>query len=81
MEQRINRGVNMKDDIRAKFNDVSQVYDGQRRQLIPCFDDFYHIPVSLIEPVTERPKILDIGAGTGLLTSFLSKKYPPPKLP
>ncbi|WP_041444775.1 class I SAM-dependent methyltransferase [Syntrophobotulus glycolicus] len=66
----------MKDDIRAKFNDVSQVYDGQRRQLIPCFDDFYHIPVSLIEPVTERPKILDIGAGTGLLTSFFIEKIP-----
>jgi tRNA (cmo5U34)-methyltransferase len=66
----------MRDDIRAKFNDISKAYDGQRRQLIPCFNDFYHIPISLIEDTEPKPKVLDMGAGTGLLTSFLLEKRP-----
>lgn len=70
----------MSEDIRIKFDDISLDYDRQRRNLIPCFDDFYNIAVSMIEPLTESPKVLDIGAGTGLFSSYLLGKIPNAKL-
>lgn len=66
----------MNEDIRKKFDDISLDYDRQRKQLIPCFEDFYGSAVSLIEPVSKSPAVLDIGAGSGLLSSFLLYKFP-----
>lgn len=63
-------------EIQKKFDDISKKYDEQRRKLIPCFDDFYGVLVSVASVNTENPKILDIGAGTGLLSAFLMKRYP-----
>lgn len=70
----------MSNDIKKKFDHISMEYDRQRMQLIPCFNDFYGIAVSLIEPAYERPTVLDIGAGTGLFSSFLLGKIPDAKL-
>ncbi|RAP74933.1 class I SAM-dependent methyltransferase [Paenibacillus montanisoli] len=67
-------------DVRNSFNETAAVYDGQRRKLIPCFDDFYGIAAALAETETEAPSILDLGAGTGLLSSFLLQRYPQAKL-
>jgi len=67
-------------DIRMKFDHISLNYDRQRKQLIPCFEDFYGIAVSLIESVAERPAVLDIGAGTGLFSSYLLSKIPDARL-
>lgn len=64
------------DEIQKKFDEVSKKYDGQGRKFIPCFDDFYGITLSAAISDIENPNILDIGAGTGLLSSFLIKKYP-----
>ncbi|HBN82220.1 MAG TPA: SAM-dependent methyltransferase [Clostridiales bacterium] len=66
-------------DVKDKFNNHAMQYDSQRRKLIPCFDDFYSVPVSLIDCGNESPRILDIGAGTGLLTSFIKTKHPKAK--
>ncbi|WP_088186658.1 class I SAM-dependent methyltransferase [Desulfosporosinus sp. FKA] len=63
-------------DVKIKFDENASQYDGQRKKLIPCFDDFYSIAISLAETKTKNPKILDIGAGTGLLSSFILEKYP-----
>lgn len=63
-------------EIQRKFDAVSKKYDEQRKKLIPCFDDFYGISVSAASVDEENPGILDLGAGTGLLTSFLMKRYP-----
>ena len=63
-------------EIQRKFDAVSEKYDEQRKKLIPCFDDFYGISVAVASVDTETPNILDIGAGTGLLSSFLMKRYP-----
>ncbi|MET3290959.1 UNVERIFIED_CONTAM: tRNA (cmo5U34)-methyltransferase [Brevibacillus sp. OAP136] len=63
-----------------RFDDIASEYDQQRRKLIPCFDDFYRIPVSVASTTKESPTILDIGAGTGLFSSFLLEKYPEAKL-
>jgi tRNA (cmo5U34)-methyltransferase len=67
---------NKREDVIIKFDEISQVYDEQRKKLIPCFDDFYAIAVSLAELKTDTPRILDLGAGTGLMSSFLLKRYP-----
>jgi tRNA (cmo5U34)-methyltransferase len=63
-------------EIQRKFDAVSRKYDEQRRKFIPCFDDFYGISVSMASTDTENPCILDVGAGTGLLSAFLMKRYP-----
>jgi Methylase involved in ubiquinone/menaquinone biosynthesis len=62
--------------IATAFNEIAVKYDQQRRFLIPCYDDFYKIIVELSESQLPNPRILDIGAGTGLLTSFLISKFP-----
>ncbi len=63
--------------VKKAFDKVAGVYDETRKQLIPCFDDFYGTVqqlVSLIEiPVR---KVLDLGAGTGLLTAMVSSILP-----
>ncbi len=63
-------------EIQRKFNEISSIYNEQRRKFIPCFDDFYRVPVSIASVGTETPDVLDVGAGTGLLSAFLMDKYP-----
>ncbi|MFB5285396.1 hypothetical protein [Peribacillus sp. Hz7] len=66
--------------VKEKFNQNALQYDNQRRKLIPCFDDFYSIPISIIETSKETPRVLDIGAGTGLFSSFIKEKFPKAKI-
>lgn len=66
----------MRKDIQEKFNENSQDYDSQRKKLIPCFEDFYNISASIAESDLDNPKILDLGAGTGIFSQYLLKKYP-----
>lgn len=63
------------EELLEKFNAGASQYDRQRRMLIPRFDDFYGTAVELTECL-ESPRILDIGAGTGLLTDLLLRKHP-----
>ncbi|GAA4719989.1 class I SAM-dependent methyltransferase [Brevibacillus fulvus] len=63
-------------NIIKSFDRVADQYDKQRRKLIPCFDDFYQIAVSLADTPKQQPRILDLGAGTGLLSAFLLERYP-----
>ena len=63
-------------EIQRKFDAISKKYDEQRKKFIPCFDDFYGVAVSVASVDAENPCILDIGAGTGLLSTFLMKRYP-----
>ena len=58
-------------NIEKQFNQVAQEYDGNRRKFIPCFDDFYQGTTRFIAANIATPKrILDLGAGTGLLSAF-----------
>lgn len=66
--------------IKEQFNLISEQYDQQRRQLIPCFDDFYQLPLTMLEIEEEAPRILDLGGGTGLFSSLFLEKYPKAKL-
>ena len=64
-------------DIKKQFNSCVDNYDAGRRHFIPCFDDYYETGVNLLSFVVKDCKaILDLGAGTGLLTKYLYAKFP-----
>lgn len=69
-------GTNPKKDIAQQFDENAKKYDSQRRKLIPCFNDFYSVPLSMIHAATSNPTVLDVGAGTGLFSSLILDKYP-----
>ena len=64
-------------DIEKQFNLSAEEYDMNRQKFIPCFEDFYQASTKFIASNLEDPKrILDLGAGTGLLSSFWFQHYP-----
>ncbi|MCL4637362.1 MULTISPECIES: class I SAM-dependent methyltransferase [Olivibacter] len=64
------------DEIRRRFGEISEKYDQEREQLIPCFQDFYHISLPLIQNHYHAENLLDIGAGTGLFSYFVYQVNP-----
>lgn len=67
----------MKMEIEEQFNLIAEEYDSNRKRFIPCFDDFYNGTTQFIASNIEKPKrILDLGAGTGLLSYFWYQYYP-----
>ena len=66
----------MNNEIVTAFNEVCKKYDTQRKELIPYMDIFYGTVVDLVSLKNEKGKILDLGAGTGLLTQYVLNKYP-----
>lgn len=64
-------------DIQTQFNIIAEEYDRNRRKFIPCFDDFYDSTTRFITSNISEPKrILDLGAGTGLLSYFWYRSFP-----
>lgn len=63
-------------NIADAFNQTAESYDGLRKQLIPCFDLFYQTVIDLIPDQQEPLRILDLGAGTGLLSEKILQKFP-----
>ena len=63
----------------AVFDKSAQTYDRARRQLVPCFNDFYEALLSAI-PNHAELRVLDLGAGTGLLSLFVSQRFPQAKI-
>lgn len=64
-------------DIDVQFNRISRDYDSKRKKFIPCYDDFYGATTAFIASTIKCPvSIMDLGAGTGLLTSFWHKHFP-----
>jgi tRNA (cmo5U34)-methyltransferase len=66
--------------IRKAFNTFAQDYDSQREYIIPEMRQFYGAAVWAMETGVPRPEILDVGAGTGLLSAFLLEKLPDARL-
>lgn len=63
-------------DIKEQFNLIADEYDSNRRKFIPCFDDFYKNTTDFICSNIKPPKkVIDLGAGTGLLTYYWYQKY------
>jgi len=61
--------------LKTKFDKGAKSYDRQRNYVIPNMDQIYIIMVDLASCDVPGPKILDLGAGTGLLSEKLLKKY------
>jgi tRNA (cmo5U34)-methyltransferase len=63
----------------ATFNAHAPIYDQQRRRLIPCFDSFYGTAIEALH-LTTPDRILDLGAGTGLLSRHIRAAFPDAEL-
>lgn len=59
------------------FDAQAASYEGERRRLIPPFDAFYGTAVAALE-LAGRPlrRMLDLGAGTGLLSRRVAETHP-----
>jgi tRNA (cmo5U34)-methyltransferase len=63
------------------FDRQAAGYDAQRRRLIPPFDAFYGTAVAALGLAGHAPaRILDLGAGTGLLARRVADAYPAAEL-
>ncbi|WP_233558917.1 class I SAM-dependent methyltransferase [Micromonospora radicis] len=69
------------------FDATAVGYDPARRRLVPCFDDFYGTATEVTVPVLRAalaagrtPRVLDLGAGTGLLSALLAAAVPEARL-
>lgn len=71
----------MNHDIQSIFDKAAHSYDQSRKRLVPCFDKLYGTALDVIpfEP-NARINILDLGAGTGLLSALISETYPAARL-
>ena len=56
------------------FSRTATSYDPARAKLIPCFEQFYATAVDLVPPDADH--ILDLGAGTGLLSVVIRERFP-----
>ena len=62
-------------NIEKQFNLIANEYDSNRKKFIPCFEDYYEYTTKMIVSNIDTPKrVLDLGAGTGLLTYFWFKE-------
>ncbi|MEA5098756.1 MAG: class I SAM-dependent methyltransferase [Burkholderiaceae bacterium] len=67
--------------IKSGFDASASTYDGTRRQLIPCFDEFYGSALALMPFRPEdRFRVLDLGAGTGLFSALVLDRFPKAQL-
>jgi tRNA (cmo5U34)-methyltransferase len=66
--------------IRQAFNRFAQDYDSQREYIIPEMRQYYAAAVWAMETSEPEPAILDVGAGTGLLSAHLLEKFPGARL-
>jgi tRNA (cmo5U34)-methyltransferase len=65
----------------ALFDSQASEYDAARRRLIPPFDAFYDTAVQALALCEAAPqRVLDLGAGTGMLARALRAAYPDARL-
>jgi len=62
--------------IKKAFDAVATEYDAQREHIIREMRLYYSAAVWAAESPEKNPAILDIGAGTGLLSALMLQKFP-----
>lgn len=63
--------------VKALFDAGAMKYDGNRRKVIYCFDDFYGTLLDLVSfGPKDRFSFLDLGAGTGLVSALIRERFP-----
>lgn len=64
-------------NVKQIFDHAAADYDRTRRQLVPNFDGFYGTALELIPYARDAHfRVLDIGAGTGLLSALVLEVFP-----
>lgn len=64
-------------NIAKLFDEAAESYDATRKKYIPCIADFYGVLVEQIPfSSNDQFSVLDLGAGTGLLTSMIRGAFP-----
>jgi tRNA (cmo5U34)-methyltransferase len=59
------------------FGEAARDYDRARRQLVPGFDRFYGAALESVPFAEEQEiKVLELGAGTGLLSAMIAEIFP-----
>lgn len=59
------------------FDAAAGGYDAARPRLVPCFKPFYAAAVEALPFAADRKlRVLDLGAGTGLLSALYAVRYP-----
>ena len=64
------------DEIRDAFDTIALEYDAQRVHIIPDLHQYYGAAVWAAISPDNNPAILDIGAGTGLMSALVLEKFP-----
>lgn len=73
--------MNMIPSAQAVFDRTAATYDAARARLIPPYERFYGTAVALLPfPREAEIRVLDLGAGTGLLSAFVREKFPKARL-
>jgi len=62
--------------IRYAFDTIAGEYDAQRVHIIPDLHQYYDAAVWAAVVEDDKPAILDIGAGTGLMSALVLEKFP-----
>ena len=61
----------------SAFDAHAQDYDSPRRRLVPTFDALYGAAIEALELLSEPPRrVLDLGAGTGMMSRFVRAAHP-----
>jgi tRNA (cmo5U34)-methyltransferase len=56
---------------------IDDSYDRARLKLIPCSDDFYRSAIEMLPfSSDDRFELLDLGAGSGLLSAMIANEFP-----
>ncbi|WP_293349806.1 MULTISPECIES: hypothetical protein [unclassified Microcoleus] len=65
------------DDVRQQFEERAFDYDGLIPRLIPQYREQHEIILQLIDFETHANiKVLDLGAGTGILSAMILQAFP-----
>ncbi len=64
------------EDVKHAFDSFALEYDTQRDHVIPELQQFYGAAAWAAESPRQPPRILDIGAGTGMMSGLLLQKFP-----